>query len=300
MLKLNPLWLETFLSVCKTCHFTQTAQQLHMTQPGVSQHIQKIEQSLQVQLFIRRGRHIELTEAAEYLQEYANQLLSDEQSFLDKLTRQNPYQGKFHIQCDGATALSIYPKCLSLQKEFPGLIPMIEAAPHRQILENLLNDTCDLGISYQPKQQNLFHTKSLGLRGLSLFVPKEFDTQNLTFATLNQLGMINHPDGPKYADKLLSVQFPDHYQGASKLHVTGYNNQISQILRPVSDGLGYAILPSEMARLAPSNIAIQSVALSQIIADNFYLIYRKNKELPQRFNLILDLIDQHFIDLQSY
>ncbi len=297
MLKLNPLWLETFLSVCKTRHFTQTAQHLHMTQPGVSQHIQKIEQTLQTQLFIRQGKQIDLTEAGKDLQEYANQLLQGEQGFLDKLSSHNPYQGQFHIQCDGATALSLYPKCLSLQKEFPGLIPMIEAAPHRQILENLLNDRCDIGISYQPKQKNLFHITPVGLRTLCLFVPKTLDFKNLRFEILDQLGMINHPDGPKYADKLLSMQFPDHYRGANKLHISGYNNQISQILRPVSFGLGYAILPVEMANLSPSNSAIKSVPLRQPVTDDFFLIYRKNKILPERFNLIRDVIHQHFSDM---
>ena len=36
---LNPVWLETFITLVDTGHFTQTAEKLHMTQPGVSQHI---------------------------------------------------------------------------------------------------------------------------------------------------------------------------------------------------------------------------------------------------------------------
>ena len=43
---INPLWLQTFCTLVEAQHFTQTAQRLRMTQPGVSQHIHKLEQQL--------------------------------------------------------------------------------------------------------------------------------------------------------------------------------------------------------------------------------------------------------------
>ena len=42
---LNPVWLKTFVTLIETGHFTKTAEKLFMTQPGVSQHIAKLEQA---------------------------------------------------------------------------------------------------------------------------------------------------------------------------------------------------------------------------------------------------------------
>ena len=48
---INPLWLNTFKILVDVGHFTQTAEKLYMTQPGVSQHIKKLEQACDCELF---------------------------------------------------------------------------------------------------------------------------------------------------------------------------------------------------------------------------------------------------------
>jgi DNA-binding transcriptional LysR family regulator len=55
--------LNVFLVAAETLNFTQAAQQLHMTQPSVSQHIQGLERHFDMQLFLRNGRNLELTDA---------------------------------------------------------------------------------------------------------------------------------------------------------------------------------------------------------------------------------------------
>ncbi len=60
--------IESFLSLCETRSYTQTAQYLHLTQPAVTQHIKALEQFYQCQLFRYEGRQMLLTEAGTYLQ----------------------------------------------------------------------------------------------------------------------------------------------------------------------------------------------------------------------------------------
>jgi DNA-binding transcriptional LysR family regulator len=59
--------LNVFLTAAETLNFTQTARHLHMSQPSVSQHIQSLEKNFSVKLFVRKGRHIELTDAGRTL-----------------------------------------------------------------------------------------------------------------------------------------------------------------------------------------------------------------------------------------
>lgn len=59
--------LNVFLVAAQTLNFTQAANQLHMTQPSVSQHIQFLEKHFNIELFVRHGRNLELTDAGAVL-----------------------------------------------------------------------------------------------------------------------------------------------------------------------------------------------------------------------------------------
>ena len=68
--------LNVFLAAAETLNFTRAAQQLHMTQPSVSQHIQGLERHFDLQLFIRNGRYLELTDAGMALLPLAREAVS--------------------------------------------------------------------------------------------------------------------------------------------------------------------------------------------------------------------------------
>ena len=63
---LPPLpWLRAFEAAARHLSFTLAAQEIHITQSAVSQHVRNLEDYLGCQLFIRKTRAIELTEAGE-------------------------------------------------------------------------------------------------------------------------------------------------------------------------------------------------------------------------------------------
>lgn len=66
---LPPLnWLRAFEAAARHLSFTAAAQELHLTQSAVSQHIRSLEHFLGAALFVRRTRRLQLTEAgAAYL-----------------------------------------------------------------------------------------------------------------------------------------------------------------------------------------------------------------------------------------
>lgn len=68
MLNLNKL--EIFAAVVRTGSFSAAAQQLLLTQPGVSQHMQELEAGLGTRLFVRGRRGVTLTPAGERLADY--------------------------------------------------------------------------------------------------------------------------------------------------------------------------------------------------------------------------------------
>lgn len=77
--------IQTFLSVCKHMNFTNAAEELHITQPAVSQHIRYLEQLYQTRLFVREGKKIELTMAGKILLSTMTILRNDERAMIKRM-----------------------------------------------------------------------------------------------------------------------------------------------------------------------------------------------------------------------
>lgn len=73
MFDLGPV--HTFVAVAKVKHFGKAAEMLNATQPGVSQHIAKLERQLGIKLISRTKRSVELTPAGEVFLDHAHRLL---------------------------------------------------------------------------------------------------------------------------------------------------------------------------------------------------------------------------------
>ncbi|NVK72072.1 LysR family transcriptional regulator [Marinomonas sp. CT5] len=71
---LNTQHLITFKALVETGSFTKTAKLLGLTQPAVSQHIQKLERDLGEPLLIRHGRITDMTPAGEVLLQHIKEL----------------------------------------------------------------------------------------------------------------------------------------------------------------------------------------------------------------------------------
>ena len=69
--------IETFLTACRLLNFTETAKELHITQPAVSQHIRFLEERYQVKLFSYEGKKLCLTEAGVLLRKAATTMMHD-------------------------------------------------------------------------------------------------------------------------------------------------------------------------------------------------------------------------------
>lgn len=69
--------IRTFLTVCNFMNFTRAAHHLNMTQPGVSQHIHKLEEEYGAILFSYREKKLELTEAGKKLLQAARTMEHD-------------------------------------------------------------------------------------------------------------------------------------------------------------------------------------------------------------------------------
>ena len=77
--------METFLTASKLLSYTDTAKELHITQPAVSQHIRFLEEHYNAKLFRYEGKKFCLTEAGVLLRKAATTMKHDEITLLETL-----------------------------------------------------------------------------------------------------------------------------------------------------------------------------------------------------------------------
>jgi len=278
------------MSLVKTNHFTHTAQRLNMTQPGVSQHIKKLEAQLGKPLLSRYGKKFELTSTGERLIQFALQQAEAESELLNKIAGDDLNLGDCKLACSGSIAMQLYPELLQLQAQCPGLTVSVEAAPNAAIIERIRTNQSDVGIVTQSINDPKLTQEKLGEDALCLVIPAQAE---FTWETLQRLGFISHPDGHHYAIQIFEENFPNQFVGMDQIPQSGYINQLSQILLPVSKGLGFTVIPQSSLDVFPYRDLIRSAELTVPVNETVYIITKKHRTLPSRYQRIRQvLIDQ--------
>lgn len=77
--------MEYFIEAAKTGSFSKAGENLFVSQQTVSRQIQALERELEVTLFIRRNKGVELTEAGQYFYKEEKSLLERHQEILDRV-----------------------------------------------------------------------------------------------------------------------------------------------------------------------------------------------------------------------
>lgn len=106
--------LNVFLVAAETLNFTQTAKKLHMTQPSVSQHIQALEKHFNIPLFLRKGRHLDLSDAGKNLLPLARNLVKMSINIEDTMeSLKGGVYGHLMVGCGTSPGKYILPRILT-------------------------------------------------------------------------------------------------------------------------------------------------------------------------------------------
>ena len=91
--------LKTFLLLSKTLNYTKTAQQLHMSQPAVSQHIRYLEQTYNIKLFEYYNRRLQLTEMGQRFYQQVLALEVQSQDIIERLRQEQEHRRLLRFDC---------------------------------------------------------------------------------------------------------------------------------------------------------------------------------------------------------
>ncbi|MGL5757262.1 LysR family transcriptional regulator [Plesiomonas sp.] len=280
---INPIWLKTFISLVDTGSFSRTAEKLNMTQPGVSQHINKLELHFEQALLHRIGKQFLLTDAGREVLIFAQQWLDHLMVLEQKLSFDDPYAGCCKIATPSSLGLVIFPKLMDWQALYPKLQISHEFAVNDKVREGVISQTFDWGLTTGRVDEEFLLQQEIGQEPLCLLLPNSVLFKG--WDTLAQLGFINHPDGYVFADRLLGQNFTE-YHAHTSLRASAYVNNINSILYPVAKGLGFTILPLYAWQRSVLQDQVQHVRLAVSVNEPIMLVTRSHKVLGIRHSIL--------------
>jgi DNA-binding transcriptional LysR family regulator len=281
---INQKHLMTFMKLVETRSFTKTADQLFMTQPGVTQHIKKLEMHFDTLLLQRYGKQFELTLAGEKLYQTGLSMGQLVQQLNQQINQDDPHQGNCSLACSGSMASFLYPHFIKQQTLHPQLTISVEAAPNKNIINDLLDNKVDLGIVTIETVHEQLKQTLVGVEELQLVLPASTKiSPEFGFNELNKLGFINHPDGLHFIEKVFTANFKAEYKGVESLNIKGYVNQLQQILLPVAEGVGFTILPKRAICQFDKPSKLSIFPLQQSVQESLYLTQKRYRQLPVRY-----------------
>lgn len=281
----NAQYFRTFITLVETGSFTRTARRLEMTQPGVSQHVRKLETYLDKALIERHGRSFTLTESGRRAYDYALKLFAEHEQFRHGLDDDSLDSGECRIASPGSVGLMFYPYILGQQQMHPSLTVNYSFAFNHEIVNDLLEGRYDIGIVTEQLNHTELACTVWHKEPLCLVVPADF--AGSTLAELMGLGFINYYDGINHANALLRANFPDEFRSMTHFRHQGFTNEVSMVLDAVARGLGFTVVSRLVLETSPWQRQVKPLPLSLVIHEVLYLLRRKDSVLPKRYEKLL-------------
>jgi DNA-binding transcriptional LysR family regulator len=139
--------IETFLSATDTLSFSETAKQLHLSQPAVSHHIKLLEEELKVNLFERTGAGLRLTEAGHLLLPWARRLMRDSTDLQAMMSSMREVAGELRIACSTTAGKYVLPQLAArFRQKYRAIQVRILACGSEDVSLNLLEGEAHLGV----------------------------------------------------------------------------------------------------------------------------------------------------------
>jgi DNA-binding transcriptional LysR family regulator len=165
--------LRVFVTAAEELNFSRAATRLRLSQSAVSQNIQSIEKSYGVELFVRHGRSVQLSEVGHVILPMAREVLNSMRLLEDSLINvKGDVAGELTIGCSTTSGKYILPNLLAaFRREYSLVRSRVTISSRSAVVERLLDQTLALGVmSRQVEHRDLEYMPLLEDRAI-LIVP---------------------------------------------------------------------------------------------------------------------------------
>ncbi len=278
--------LRQFVAVAEELHFGRAALRLHMTQPPLTQAIQKLEQALGAALFERSSRSVKLTPAGAALLPLAQRLLADAHALASQVQAAAAGQsGRLRLAFVSTAGFGELPRWLrSFRDQQPDIALSLREATLDVQLRDFASQDIDAGfIVHAPGALPAgFEALSIASERMVLVLnadePLAAPSLAAADGAINPLAALQLPlvvfprdIAPSLFDALLA--YYRHHQATPRIAQEAI--QMQTIVNLVSAGIGVAWVPASVMGFQRSGVVYRPVIGTPPICETS-LIWRRD------------------------
>ncbi|WKN60153.1 LysR substrate-binding domain-containing protein [Rhodococcus opacus] len=256
--------LRSFITLASTLHFGRAAAQLNISQPPLSQQIQKLERQLGMELFERNRRGVALTEAGESLIPLASRVLDrcDELIAVAGQIRDGR-SGTLRIGHIGSSMLHALPEILeAFTTEHPGIHVSLTQMESSTQLKALRARTIQIGMCRLIDTPDGMRSMTIATERLVVAVPSGWKLSNVDSISIGALRGTAFVGPPRQVSPIPYWELVDRLCSAYgfRPEVAYESPNILNMAGFVQAGLGVALIPHSLAQLPLRGVTYFDVA----------------------------------------
>jgi DNA-binding transcriptional LysR family regulator len=287
--------LRVFLEVALHKSFTQAAKNLYLTQPAVSMQIKQLEEVVGIELLVKRGRKIALTDAGQemlLLSRNVLQQIEETEHRLEQISQGN--QGRLKLVV-ASTVSAVATKLLAAFKaRYPNMHISFEVTNREGLIEQLENNEADIVLMGQPPENmNLITEEFMQNPLVVVAAPSHPLARQKKPASISQLlehGFVVREPGS--GTRLAMERFFN--ENNTSLITNMEMNSNDAIKQAVEAGLGLGVvsvhtLENELKENRLTIIDAQAFPIRR----SWYLVQNKNKRLSPLAGRFREFVLEH-------
>lgn len=264
--------LQAFISVSEIGSFSKAAEKLFITQPAVSKRISALEHELNIALFDRIGKKVQLTEAGMAMLPSAKRILAElEESRRVISNLSGKVGGPLRLGTSHHIGLHRLPPVLrAYTANYPDVDLDIHFMDSEDACESVLKGDLELAISTLPEKpmENLT-TNIVWHDPLGIVISKDHPLNGRKNITIDEL--LDHPTIlPSQSTFTRGLMEKAINLDNRKLKIAMETNYLETIKMMVSIGLGWSVLPLSMLSDDICHIEIKSVHMERQLGVAFH------------------------------
>ncbi|CAB3789202.1 LysR family transcriptional regulator [Paraburkholderia fynbosensis] len=273
--------LKVFVAVARERSFTRAAREFDLTQSAVSRCVRELEDAVELKLFDRTTRQVELTNAGASLERRIGRLLDEiELTLLEERAAYDGHTGVVVLASNPVLSSSCVAQALArCASAFPGLIVSVRDQPQSAVLASVEQGEVDFGLVSlaQPFDNELLHAQAIFRTPLHAVIPPTHPLarhDSVAWHALQQCSLItlNADTGVHAA---LERAFSAHELKRRPLQEFGH---VAAVSRMVELGLGVGVLPVDAHWPGPT-VSLVSRPLVPEVSVTTFLVHRRNRSL---------------------
>jgi DNA-binding transcriptional LysR family regulator len=290
---LNTLYIRTFLTVVDAGNYTAAAEQLHMSQPAVSQHIRALEEQLgDVRLFRRVGQRMVPTHAGEELLTAARELMTLAERTEQKIrSLRGKVTGRVLIGCTPSSGEYLLPLLLAaFREQFPAVALSVQVASSDLLLDALAEQQIALLLMEEQQRRRGWEAYMLGREPLHLLAAAEhplLQEEEVPSGMLRDQPFIL-PSAYSPLRRMIEDSMRRRGVTITETQVALECDSIAFALQGARNGLGLAFVPGSRLEHAHGlkAVALAGTALNQ----EWYLLRERGRSLPRAAQELYDFL----------